>query len=187
MALNASGPISLGGSTSGQSVNLELGQSATAQISFNDANVRTLTGTTAGTALVMPTNFWGKANATVQLTGQTIDTYAYCTTAIGYYTLKSDGKAYKYASETGEVYIEDWVTPTSEASNYEVYASLSSGTLTSGTTGSWLALSSNRLWSVEDGGLGAQSATIVVTVRRTGTSTNLASATITMSATYICI
>ena len=60
MALNSSGPISLGGATTGQSTNLELGQSATAQISFNDANVRTLTGTTAGTALIMPTNFYGK-------------------------------------------------------------------------------------------------------------------------------
>jgi len=66
MTLNASGPISLGGSTSGQSVNLELGQSATAQISFNDANVRTLTATTAGTALVMPTNFYGKSNSETQ-------------------------------------------------------------------------------------------------------------------------
>jgi len=44
MTLNVSGPISLGGSTAGQSVNLELGATATAPISFNDAAVRTLTG-----------------------------------------------------------------------------------------------------------------------------------------------
>lgn len=68
MPLNASGPISLGGSTSGQSVNLELGQSATAQISFNDANVRTLTATSAGTALIMPTNFWGKGGGFTPVT-----------------------------------------------------------------------------------------------------------------------
>ena len=61
MTLNSSGPISLGGSTTGQSVNLELGQSATAQISFNDTNVRTLTSTSASTALVLPTNFYGKS------------------------------------------------------------------------------------------------------------------------------
>lgn len=64
MTLNASGPISLGGSTAGQSVNLELGVSATTTRSFNDAAVRTLTGTTAGTALVMPTGFYGKSNFT---------------------------------------------------------------------------------------------------------------------------
>jgi hypothetical protein len=58
--MNSSGPISLGGSTTGQSVNLEVGNSATTQVSFNDTKVRSLTGTTAGTALVMPTNFYGK-------------------------------------------------------------------------------------------------------------------------------
>lgn len=63
MALNNSGPISLGGSTTGQSVNLELGLSATAQISFNDAAVRTLTGTSSSTALIMPTNFYGKSSS----------------------------------------------------------------------------------------------------------------------------
>lgn len=72
MTLNSSGPISLGGSTSGQSVNLELNKSATAQISFNDAAVRTLTGTSAGTALVMPTNFYGKSNGPIVTVGSYI-------------------------------------------------------------------------------------------------------------------
>lgn len=67
MALNSSGPISLGGSTSGQSVNLELSKSATAQISMNDAAVRTLTGKSSG-AVIMPTDFYGKSNA-FQYTG----------------------------------------------------------------------------------------------------------------------
>lgn len=61
MALNASGPISLGGSTAGQSIALELNLSATGQISLNDAAVRTLAQVASG-AIVMPTNFWGKAN-----------------------------------------------------------------------------------------------------------------------------
>ena len=61
MALNASGPISLGGSTAGQSIALELGLSATGQISLNDAAVRTLAGVASG-AIVMPTDFWGKSN-----------------------------------------------------------------------------------------------------------------------------
>jgi hypothetical protein len=68
MTLNASGPISLGGSTVGESVNLELGQSATATISFNDAAVRTLTGTTAGSTLSMPGGFWGKSTAPYRFT-----------------------------------------------------------------------------------------------------------------------
>lgn len=60
MTLNASGPISLGGSTTGQSIALEIGQSATGQISLNDANVRTLAGVSSG-AITIPTNFYGKS------------------------------------------------------------------------------------------------------------------------------
>jgi hypothetical protein len=61
MPLNSSGPISLAGTTTGQSIALELGLSGTAQISLNNTNVRTLAGVPTG-AIVMPTNFWGKAN-----------------------------------------------------------------------------------------------------------------------------
>lgn len=61
MALNSTGAISLGGSTSGQSVNLELSKSAAVQCAFNDTDVRQLTGTTSGSTLTMPTNFYGKA------------------------------------------------------------------------------------------------------------------------------
>lgn len=61
MALNSSGPISLGGATTGQSINLELGQSATATTSLNATNVRTLAGVASG-AITMPTDFWGKSN-----------------------------------------------------------------------------------------------------------------------------
>ena len=61
MALNASGPIILGGSTVGQSINLELGLGATVQISLDDAAVRTLAGKPSGT-IIMPTDFWGKSS-----------------------------------------------------------------------------------------------------------------------------
>lgn len=60
MTLNASGPISLGGPTTGQSINLELSQGASAQVSLNDTNVRTLAGVASG-AITMPTNFYGKS------------------------------------------------------------------------------------------------------------------------------
>jgi hypothetical protein len=62
MALNSSGPISLAGSTAGQSIAVELGQSASGTISLNDTNVRTLAGVPSG-AITMPTNFWGKSNS----------------------------------------------------------------------------------------------------------------------------
>lgn len=61
MPLNNSGPISLAGSTVGQSIAVELNLSATAQISLNDTAVRNLAGVPSG-AIVMPTNFYGKSS-----------------------------------------------------------------------------------------------------------------------------
>ena len=63
MALNPSGAISLAGPSAGQSIAVELGQSATAIISLNDTNVRTLAGVASG-VIVMPTDFWGKSAST---------------------------------------------------------------------------------------------------------------------------
>jgi len=62
MALNSSGPISLGGTTAGQSIALENGGTGTSTISLNDAAVRSLAGVPSG-AIIMPTNFYGKSNA----------------------------------------------------------------------------------------------------------------------------
>jgi hypothetical protein len=62
MALNPSGAISLAGPSAGQSIAVELGVSATATISLNDTNVRTLAGVASG-VIVMPTDFWGKSNS----------------------------------------------------------------------------------------------------------------------------
>ena len=61
MTLNASGPISLAGTTAGQSIEKELGGTGTSQISLNCSTVRTLAGVPSG-AIVMPTNFYGKSN-----------------------------------------------------------------------------------------------------------------------------
>lgn len=60
MALNSSGAISLAGSTSGQSIALELSLGATTQISLNDAGVRTLAGISTGA--ISLSSFYGKSN-----------------------------------------------------------------------------------------------------------------------------
>jgi hypothetical protein len=62
MTLATSGAISMGGNVSTRSINLELGQSATTQISLNQASVRTLAGVPSG-AIIMPTNFYGKSSS----------------------------------------------------------------------------------------------------------------------------
>ena len=73
MPLNSSGPISLAGATTGQSIAVELGLSATGTISLNQASVRTLAGVPSG-VIVMPTNFYGKANTyTYTMTSNTLN------------------------------------------------------------------------------------------------------------------
>jgi hypothetical protein len=68
VTLNPSGPISLGGTGTNASINLELGLSATAQISLNDTAVRTLAGVASG-AIIVPTDFYNKSvNASYSLT-----------------------------------------------------------------------------------------------------------------------
>jgi hypothetical protein len=64
MALNSSGPLSFGGSTVGQSINLELGVSATALASIDSTAFRTLAGVASGQISV--SNFYGKSNAVKQ-------------------------------------------------------------------------------------------------------------------------
>jgi hypothetical protein len=59
MPLNPTGPISLGGSTVGESIAIQLGLGPTGTISLNDTVVRTLAEVPTGT-IVMPDNFYGK-------------------------------------------------------------------------------------------------------------------------------
>ena len=65
MALvNSGNPISMGGSTTGQSINLELGHSATTQISLNDTDARALANITTPAAQISLSSFYGKSSAT---------------------------------------------------------------------------------------------------------------------------
>jgi hypothetical protein len=90
MALNSSGAISLAGSTTGQSIAIELSLGQTTQISLNDAAVRTLAGVASG-AITMPTNFWGKSNSTYVVYGVGVAPYLQAWTwAAGWGTKFSD-------------------------------------------------------------------------------------------------
>lgn len=95
------------------------------------------------------------------------------------YTLTSGGseQATGFASNT-------WLTAGS-AADYEVRATVTSGTLTSGTTGSWLSLGITRAWNVTrtNNAPGTDAATITVEIRLAATGTVLATVTVTMTAT----
>jgi hypothetical protein len=115
MALNASGPLSLGGATTGQSINLELGVSATALASINSTSFRTLAGVASGQISI--SSFYGKSNGTRQWMS---------TTPSSTYPLRnfydSSGNAYvAYASTSAQpwpVLVRKWnLTNTSQFSN----------------------------------------------------------------------
>lgn len=61
MALNASGAISLAGTTAGQSISVELGGTGTTTISLNDDSVRGLLGVASGA--ISLSSAYGKANS----------------------------------------------------------------------------------------------------------------------------
>ena len=109
MALNSSGPISLAGTTAGQSIEIENGGNGTTQISLNDAAVRTLAGVPSG-AITMPTNFWGKANRVAlsyTFSANTANASLNVTAIGGYIAGKSDititvnSGIYLYSTSTG--------------------------------------------------------------------------------------
>lgn len=151
MALNGSGPISLGGATSGQSINLELGQSATATVSLNDANVRSLAGVSSG-AIAMPADFWGKSLETPSILGNYyVSGFDYGPTVGGEIVLEhygssgasiicglrfsANGRLYMiYGSASSPTYTQiadgsDWIYPHDgdDYSSWEVYGVETSG------------------------------------------------------------
>jgi len=93
MALNTTGPISLAGTTTGQSIEIELGGSGTTQISLNDANVRTLAGVASG-AIIMPTNFYGASSATSYTYLNFDSTYGLYVRYNGSFYVDSSGNTY---------------------------------------------------------------------------------------------
>ena len=97
------------------------------------------------------------------------------------YRLTSGGQVQSQINLTFTT-LEQWCTPTTEASNYEVLVTVTSGSLSTGTAGSWLALSSTQTWTRTATIGTANTCVFTVQIRRVGTSTVLDSATITLEA-----
>ena len=181
MTLAASGEISLGGSVTNRSVNLELSQGASAQISMNDTNVRSLAGVPSG-AIVLPTNFYNKsAGATVNFVDAYVVAAGVPAQSAGY-QINTNGFDYQRINGV-DTQLSQWVTPTSAGGNYEVFATVSSGSVSSGTTGSWVATSGSPLWTRVTPIAGTINTVVLsMQVRATGTGTVLDTWTVTLEA-----
>jgi len=101
----------------------------------------------------------------------------------------AEGKLYFRTTATG-AFIEqspltEWLNPesTTEAANYEVWAQLVSGTLSTGTAGQWLRMNLARDWTLTRATVGSSQTVINVRIRRIGTTTVLASTDVTLNAT----
>ena len=102
------------------------------------------------------------------------------------YTLESDGDVMSATTDGGSADEGDWISPKASApSDYEVQATLNSGTLGGGSsaTGSWLALTSNRSWSVAQSVNSGESNAADLTIEiRKGSGATLATASVNLEA-----
>ena len=159
MALVSTGEISIGGSTAGRSINLELGRAAGATSSLGETALRTLAGVASGA--ISMNNFYGKSNFTVAYNSLYISNGAtyddlYATGSTGSVGLRwnANGTMDQFSFNYGYVSMGYWGSPTTTGigSNYWIRftrtATNSFGTPTAATNSTastgWLQLSSAR-------------------------------------------
>lgn len=98
------------------------------------------------------------------------------------YTLDNNGTVTKTLT-SGTTVLGSWITPNGSAgAAFECRATIVSGSVSSGTTGSWLTLDTDRSWSRTQGVLGTSTVVLTVEIRRVSTGDVLATATITIEA-----
>lgn len=110
------------------------------------------------------------------------------TNATATYRLDTTGDISATQGSNTIVDVGDWISPKGGASDsYEARATVTSGSLTSGTAGSWLGLGTQRVWTLTQNSAGTGPATCVFTleIRRASDSVVLDTATITLQAEKI--
>ena len=115
----------------------------------------------------------------ISITNQVV-TDSSASTAVASYAIQSTGTVVNHDSAI----LETWLLGGGTASNYEVRATVSSGSLTTGTTGSWLSCGSTRTWAISNSARDNSTETCVLTIQIRLASTGVVqdSATVTLSA-----
>lgn len=103
------------------------------------------------------------------------------TTASCTFQLESDGDIGRVQGATPSDQ-GDWLSPKLGMGDYEARATITSGTLTSGTAGSWLNLGTTRSWNVQQSGVGEKACTFTLEIRRASDGEVLDSAPVTIQA-----
>lgn len=182
MPLPSSGPLSLA------NIQTEFGGSNPISLSEYYAGGGLVPAGTTGTFGAVPSsgtisirNFYGTSNVVISISDQIVSSSTLGTaTAVAGYRLNSSG-IIESRVQSSYTNLGNWVTPTSQAANYEVFATLNFGSA-SGPFGSWVALSSSREWTCAAAIGNADSAGVFIEIRRIGTTTVLDSALIDLVA-----
>ena len=193
MPLPSSGPLSL------NDIKGEFGGPTSPSLGNYYAGGTYVPAGTTGTFGAVPTsgtisirNFYGTSNIVVDFSDRFIIGSGFGSSNAGYQIVGSSsgglvaGNDYEFTNFSSPYSPNQWITPTSQAANYEVFATLSGGPLATGTVNAWVAVSGNPAWSIEAFGSGASTtAGLTFSVRRTGTTTVLDTWAITLEANAI--
>jgi hypothetical protein len=181
MPLPSSGPLTLA------NIQTEFGGSNPISLSEYYAGGSLVAAGTSGTYGAVPSsgaisirNFYGTTAVTIDFLDKFISGTAFFSAQAGYRIVGTTsggldaGNDYEIVNSS---YLgsTQWITPTSQAANYEVYATRTGGdTLSSGPLNSWVAVSGNPTWSLDAIGSNVYKTTYLdFQVRRIGTSTVL--------------
>lgn len=104
--------------------------------------------------------------------------------ATAVFRLETDGDIGATQGNNTVVDVGNWISPQGAASDfYEARATVTSGSLSSGTAGVWLGLGTQRSWSVlSASGAGLRTCIFTLEIRRASDSVVLDTATITLQA-----
>lgn len=120
----------------------------------------------------------------ITLTDQAVSEDTPGAAALAQYSVNASGAVQETTIGGGTATLESWITPALGMSNYEVRATLNSGTLDSGTTATWLNCGTTRSWSCQRLSIGSQSANLTIEIRNATTLLVKDSCTVTLSAIW---
>lgn len=191
MPLPSSGPLSL------DDIQTEFGGTNPISLDEYYAGGANVPAGTTGTFGAVPSsgtisiqNFYGTSKVVYRLDSDTYSDFgatALQPAEVAFY-VNSDGTVEVTTFGSGVVDNYNWITPTTGSTTYFVRATLNSGSLNSGTTGTWLALTSNRVWSVykDESSAGSQTADLTIAIASDSGGTDIVvSANVSLQAEVI--
>lgn len=180
MALPTSGPLTL------SDIQTEFGGSNPAALSEYYAGGAYVPSGTTGTYGAVPSsgaigiqNFYGTTSLVINFTDASVSVGpSYFTASAGYAIagVTSGGKTIGnvYTMENGVwAQYEQWITPTSAAGDYEVYASYTGSGPLGSAVNTWVACSGNPEWYIQVTGNDSATSILSLQVRKVGTGTVL--------------